>query len=152
MNGRMLDDDERFGLLQMSQGMSRSDTHLVLPDLYQTRPFSAPLQKNLGALRPGVSTMIDLPYSVSMSALDIPGGADYMGNSQSVVQALLDFPVTSNTSLSVPNLALPWLSGSDGGNLASGIMPPIYPYAMSSSGTEGTSSYDDLSMTLRTPL
>jgi hypothetical protein len=153
MNGRMFDDDERFGLLQMSQAMSRSDTHLVLPDLYQTRPFSAPLQKSFGTLRPGVSPMTDLPYSVSMSALDVPGGPDYMGSSQSVVQALLDFPVASNTSLSVPNLVLPWLAGSGGGNLASGSMPPIYPYAMSSSGTERTSSsYDDLSMSLRTPL
>lgn len=97
--------------------------------------------------------MTDLPYSMSMSALDVPGGPDYMGSSQSVVQALLDFPVASNTSLSVPNLGLPWLAGSGGGNLASGIMQPIYPYAMSCSGTDRTSSsYDDLSMSLRTPL
>jgi len=141
-NGKALGEDERFGQLQMSQGMSRSDTHLVLPDLYQTRPYSTPLQRGLGALRPNV----DFPYSASTSALD--GEADYVSNSQSVVQALLDFPILPNMSMTTPSLDVPWLMNTDDG----AAVLPMYPYAMSSSGTDGTSSYDDLSTTLRTPL
>ncbi|KAM6501079.1 hypothetical protein JOM56_004093 [Amanita muscaria] len=142
VNGKALGEDERFSQLQMSHGMSRSDTHLVLPDLYQTRPYSTPLQKGLGALRPNV----DFPYSASTSALD--GEADYVSNSQSVVQALLDLPILPNMSMTTPSLDVSWLMSTDDG---AGVLP-VYPYAMSSSGTDGTSSYDDLSMTLRTPL
>ncbi|KAK2460766.1 hypothetical protein APHAL10511_007236 [Amanita phalloides] len=142
--------NDRMGLLQMSQGMSRSDTHLVLPEVYQTRPLSAPLQRHLGGQRSCMTNIADLPCSASMSALDVSGGADYVANSQSAIQALVDFAISNNTS-SVTNLAIPWATGSDEGNSTS-LMPVVQSYAVSNSGTDGTSSYDDLSMTLRTPL
>jgi len=139
---------DRLGQLQMSPGMSRSDTHLVLPEVYQTRPLSAPLQRNLGG-----SNIADLPYSASLSALDVTGGVEYVSNAQLTMQALVDFAIASNdASPSETSLALPWMTGNDEGNPLSTPIPAMYPYAVSNSGTDGTSSYDDLSTTLRTPL
>ncbi|KAF8635668.1 hypothetical protein AX15_000295 [Amanita polypyramis BW_CC] len=150
MDGRASSCAERLGQLQMSQGMSRSDTHLVLPEVYQNRPMSAPLQRNLGVQRLCMTNTADVPYSASMSALDLTAGSNYVGNSQSV-----DFRnANNNTSTSTPNLIMSWAIDIDEGDPApvSGVIPSMYSYAMSNSGTDGTSSYDDLSMTLRTPL
>jgi hypothetical protein len=144
--------NDRLGQLQMSPGMSRSDTHLVLPEVYQARPLSAPLQRNFGGPR-SMSNIADLPYSASMSARDATGGVEYVPNPQSTLQALVDFTIASNeASPSGTNLAMQWMASNDEGNPLSTPIPPIYSYAMSNSGTDGTSSYDDLSTTLRTPL
>ena len=141
---------DRLGQLQMSPGMSRSDTHLVLPEVYQARPLSAPLQRNLGGPRSSMSNIADLPYSASMSALDLTGEVDYVSNAQSTIQALVDFTIASNeASPSGTNLTMQWMASNDEGNSLSAPIPPMYSYAVSSSGT---SSYDDLSTTLRTPL
>lgn len=144
---------DRLGQLQMSPGMSRSDTHLVLSEVYQTRPLSAPLQRNLGGSRSSMSNIADLPYSASLSALDVTGGVEYDSNAQLTMQALVDFAIASNdASPSGTSLALPWMTGNDESNPLSTPIPVMYPYAVSNSGTDGTSSYDDLSTTLRTPL
>ena len=97
-----------------------------------------------------MSNIADLPYSASMSALDLTGEVEYVSNAQSTIQALVDFTIASNeASPSGTNLAMQWMAGNDEGNPLSTPIPQMYSYAVSSSGT---SSYDDLSTTLRTPL
>ncbi|KAF8639206.1 hypothetical protein AX17_001692 [Amanita inopinata Kibby_2008] len=140
---------ERFSQLQLSQGMSRSDTHLVLPDVYQNRPPSAPQSDAM----PGVT---EFPYSASMSALDVTKGSEVYENVQSTATVLLNYPGPVSHQSPVPtNFPMPWMAGNGNGNPSSTshILPVTYSYAVSNPGTDHTSSsFDDLSMTLRTPM
>ncbi|PFH53463.1 hypothetical protein AMATHDRAFT_45348 [Amanita thiersii Skay4041] len=140
--------------LQMIQGMSRSDTHLVLPDTYQSRPLSAPYG-NAELYRQYVPNATELPFSASTSALDITRRPAYLninGGQASAGQAYLDLPVpiTNDQTSSLANYTLAWVAASN----YDGTTAPVMPYyAISNPGTDGTSSsYDDLSMTLRTQL